>query len=482
MKRLWLSLWLIAMLSPVITAQDAPTEQPFYFGVDLSYVNEMEDCGAVYRVDGETRDPYALFAERGANLARVRLWHTPTWTDYSTLDDAIKSLRRAQDVGMDTLLDFHYSDTWADPSKQIIPAAWAGLIDDTEALGDAVYAYTYDTLMQLDALGLLPDMVQVGNEINSAVLRAEGESGYPIDWARNATLINRGIQAVRDVGRNASHAPRIMLHIAKPEEVEGWLLAAENAGVTDFDLIGISYYVGWSRNNILATANLVNQLRHRFGKEVIIAETAYPWTLQGVSESANNILDSTFLADGYPATPAGQRDFMTELTQAVVSSGGLGVVYWEPAWVSTECRTLWGQGSHWENATFFDFTRDNTLHEGIDYLSVDYDYPVSVKLDVLWEGDDQPEQVYLRADFLGTGRRPLVLLPDEAGVFTLQTRLMPQTDIAYQVFWAVPAAPETAFISSECTGGEDTARLTVPDQPIVITVRGDACPEITLVD
>jgi arabinogalactan endo-1,4-beta-galactosidase len=461
-------------------AQDAPAAPRFYFGVDVSYINQMEDCGAVYRVDGQARDPYTLLAERGANLARVRLWHSPTWTTYSTFDDAAKSLRRARDAGMATLLDFHYSDTWADPGKQTIPAAWADLIDDTEALGDAVYAYTYETLMRLDALGLMPNLVQVGNEINTAVLRADGAAGYPIDWARNATLLNRGIQAVRDAGRDGAHAPRIMLHIAKPEEVEGWLLAAQNAGVTDFEVIGISYYVGWSRNTLSATASVVNRLRHRFGKEVMIAETAYPWTLQGANDSANNILDAGFLADGYPATPAGQRDFMADLTQAVLSEGGLGVVYWEPAWVSTPCRTQWGQGSHWENATFFDFERGNALHEGIDYLSAEYAYPVSVTLRVEWAGDNRPERVYVRGDFLGMGRQPLALLPDDAGVYTLQTRLMPQTELRYQVFGALPATPETALIGAGCTDGEGTAALTVPDRPTVITVRVGACPEVAV--
>ncbi len=465
-------LLLILMIAPVLAQTDAPQ---FYFGVDLSYVNEMEDCGALYHVDGEVSDPYAIFADYGANLVRVRLWHNPTWTDYSTLDDVMRSLRRAADLGLATLLDFHYSDTWADPSKQIIPAAWAN-ISDTEELGAALYQYTYDTLMQLDAVGLLPDIVQVGNEINSEILRAEDASGYPINWERNAFLLNQGIRAVHDTGRDASHAPRVMLHIAQPEEAEGWLLAAERAGVTDFDLIGLSYYVGWSNHTIQTVGGIINQLRYRFGKEVMIAETAYPWTLEGVNESAGNIPGRNFLTDGYPATPSGQRQFMTDLTQTVLSSSGRGVIYWEPAWVSTDCFTLWGQGSHWENATFFDFRQDNALHEGINYLRHPYDYPVEVALRFTWDDGEMPAQVYFRGEFTGMGRRVLTLLPDEDGAFTLHARLMPGSEIRYQFYGLLPAGPESALIPAYCTDEEGFAVLTVPANAITIVHTGADCP------
>ncbi|MBN1967069.1 MAG: glycosyl hydrolase 53 family protein, partial [Anaerolineae bacterium] len=241
--------------SPAHTPAEAAAPG-FYLGVDLSYVNEVEDCGAVYRVNGETRDPYQIFYDYGANLVRLRLWHTPDWTEYSTVDDVVRSLRRADALGMDVLLDFHYSDTWADPAHQTIPAAWASLSDPDE-LADALYQYTYATLMQLDALGLMPEIVQVGNETNSEILRAADAAGYPINWERNALLLNRAIQAVRDAGAASSAAPRVMLHVAKPEEVEGWLLAAERAGVTDYDIIGISYYPGWSSHSVETAGNVI---------------------------------------------------------------------------------------------------------------------------------------------------------------------------------------------------------------------------------
>ena len=136
-------------------------DAPFYLGLDLSYVNEMDDCGAVYLENGQSRDAFELFSDHGANLVRARLWHNPDWTDYSTLADVTKTFLRAKEAGMATLLSIHYSDNWADPGKQQIPAAWAEL---TEAeLPDTLYQYTYDVLSELYAQGVLPTFVQIGN-------------------------------------------------------------------------------------------------------------------------------------------------------------------------------------------------------------------------------------------------------------------------------------------------------------------------------
>ena len=169
-----------------------------FAGVDLSYVNEVESCGARYRADGRDRDPYELFAERGANLVRLRLWHSPDWTDYSTEADVTRSIQRARRAGMQVLLDFHYSDDWADPQKQTIPAAWAADIGDAEALARHVYDYTRGVLERLGTRGLMPEMVQIGNETNTAMLRPADTTGEPIDWQRNAKILNAGIRAVRD--------------------------------------------------------------------------------------------------------------------------------------------------------------------------------------------------------------------------------------------------------------------------------------------
>lgn len=442
----------------------------FYLGVDLSYVNEMDDCGATY-----PGDPYEIFHDYGANLVRIRLWHTPTWTNYSNFEDVVRSLQRADAFGMDVLLDFHNSDTWADPAKQIIPAAWAE-ITDVEELGQAVYQYTFDTLTRLDELGLMPEIVQVGNEINSEVLRAENSSGYPIDWERNAALINSGIQGVRDAGAQSSEVPKVLLHVAQPEAVEGWLLAATHAGVTDFDIVGLSYYPGWSDNSIETTGSVINQLRHKFATDIMIVETAYPWTFDS-ADRAGNVMGEDFLLDGYPATPDGQKQFMVDLTQTVFANGGLGVVYWEPAWVSTECRTLWGQGSHWENATFFDFNNENALLSGIEFLQYPYEYPVEVSLQFTFDGGDTPEEIFFWGDFTGTGRR-MLRLPLVDGAYTLNTRLLAGTEIHYQFYGDTPASAETALLAGECLDSDGYVSVRIPEGDVLIQHIQNECPTV----
>lgn len=342
------------------------TANGLFLGADLSYVNEMEDCGAVFRADGKRVDPFAYMRARGGNIVRVRLWNAPSWTRYSNLADVTKTLRRARAAGLKTLLDFHYSDDWADGDKQGVPAAWAGLAPDAQAR--ALHDFTRDTLMTLDARGLMPDWVQVGNETNGELLA--GKSDRPINWARNAALFNAGIAAVREAGRATGHAPRLMLHIAQPENVLGWFSAARAAGVTDFDLIGISYYRKWSTRSIAELGETIRAAKQQFGADIVVVETAYPFTSEG-ADASPNLLGADTLIPGYPATPGGQLAYLHDVTQTTVDSGGIGVIYWEPAWVSTKCKTRWGTGSNWENAAWFDLARHEAL-PAFDFLGARY--------------------------------------------------------------------------------------------------------------
>ncbi len=260
---------------------------------------------------------------------------------------------------MKVLLDFHYSDTWADPGKQEIPAAWISEINNTPALGDLLYNYTYETLNNLNSLNLLPDIVQVGNEINPMILQ-EGDLEWPIDWERNSFLINKGIQAVRDISLDSGKNVEVMLHIAQPENGLWWFEQATQNGVTDFDWIGLSYYPIWSSYTLNNVSEPLSTLINTYSKRLMIVETAYPFTLDN-ADSANNILGSDALISGYPATQQGQLDYLNQLQSIIENAGGEGLIYWEPAWVSTTCSTLWAQGSHWDNATLFDHDYKATL-------------------------------------------------------------------------------------------------------------------------
>ncbi|MEA9797339.1 arabinogalactan endo-1,4-beta-galactosidase [Xanthomonas campestris] len=366
-------LWAPALLALALStaAYAAPAPKTLYLGADLSYVNEMEECGVQYRENGVVKDPFELFHTHGANLVRVRLWNDARWTKYSDLSDVKKTIRRARAQGMQVLLDLHYSDDWADGEKQLIPKAWAS-ITDTDELARTLYGFTYDTLSALDRAGLMPELVQVGNESNSDLMDSiPWDKKRPIDWQRNAKLFNAGIKAVRDISARSAIKPRVMLHIAQPENVEPWFAAATKAGVTDFDLIGISYYRKWSTKSMAELGKTIKRLRGRFDADVVVVETAYPWTLAS-GDTSHNLLGEDSLIAGYPATPQGQARYMVDLTQLVIDTGGAGVVYWEPAWTSSSCKTRWGTGSSWENASFFDFQHNNEVLPAIDFMRHPY--------------------------------------------------------------------------------------------------------------
>jgi Arabinogalactan endo-1,4-beta-galactosidase len=285
-----------------------------YLGADLSYVNEVEDCGGIFYEHGRAVDPFALLQAHGANIVRVRLWHTPTWTAYSNLPDVQRTIRRAKALGLTVLLDFHYSDTWADPGKQIIPAAWESLAQPQ--LEQAMYDYTLTVLVELHKLGLMPDFVQVGNEINTEILRPENTSGDPINWQRNAPLINAGIAGVRAAGQQTATQPRVMLHIAQPENLFGWFDAALAAGVTDFDQIGMSYYPKWSTCSVEESAQMLGAAGRRYGKETMIVETAYPFT-QETGGVEDHLLGRDAVTPTYPASPEGQHQFLRDRKSVV---------------------------------------------------------------------------------------------------------------------------------------------------------------------
>ncbi len=391
----------------LLLAADAKA-QDFYFGADQSYVNEMEDCGVVYYESNEEKDVYQIYKDYGNNLVRLRLWHTPKWYDninsgkrYSDLNDVKKSIARAKEVGMDVLLDFHLSDNWADPSKQLVPEAWLSVVDDLPKLKDSLYNYIYNTLETLEQDGLTPEMVQIGNETNKGILLSpEDNQSWVLDWERNADLFNSGINAVRDFSEAAEKDVQIALHIAAPDNA-GWLAEDfhEN-GVTDFDIIALSYYWAWHKpTSIEETGEIVEQLKETYGKEVLIVETGYIWTTSS-NDQANNIISEVH-PDYSPATPENQRDWLIALTSEMINRGAMGVCYWEPSWVSSDCSTQWGQGSHQEHATFFDFDNNLLIPGGIEWMSHDYGLASSIaeipdeEVNIVYDGEQSLFEINL---------------------------------------------------------------------------------------
>lgn len=365
------------------------TPDEFAMGVDLSYVNEIEDHGGVYRDSSKISDPFLIMKEHGANMVRVRLWHNPQWIKsvygseqtplYSGFDDVEKTIQRAKALGLAVNLDIHYSDTWADPGNQKPPLAWEN-ITSLQVLKDSVYNYTFSVLSNLNAKGLMPEMIQIGNETNCGMMMTGTKPGFPNlngcknHWQELGAVINSGIKAVRDVSAQSTIKTKIALHVSDPKNVEWWFGQITTSGaVSDFDIIGMSYYPLWHTTVAFTDLPaLIIRLKNTYYKKVMIVETAYPWTTLAY-DSYNNLFGGQTPLTGYPFTKEGQTKFLVDLSQSMLNAGGSGIMYWEPAYISSQAKTQWGTGSPWENNTFFDFT-GNTLPT-IDYMRYSYELP-----------------------------------------------------------------------------------------------------------
>ncbi len=356
-------------------------DKDFFYGADLSYVNQILDHQGVYKDQNEVRSPYRIFKDHGTNLVRLRLWNNPQWTKevygttgtqlYNDLHDVEKAMRLSKQQGMQMLLDFHYSDSWADPGKQEIPEAWRN-ISSLDVLKDSVYQYTLKTLTYLDKRGLMPDFVQIGNETNCGMMYTDASSSFPKlngcegNWANLGAVINSAAKAVRDASAKSSTKPRTIIHVADPKNVEYYLdnIIGEGA-VSDFDIVGVSFYPIW--HTTVSPENLstsITTFRTKYKRDVMILETAYPWT-KDHADDYHNLWGGEPSLPGFPYTVEGQTAMMKRIVQEVKDGGGIGVIYWEPAWITSSMKDKWGTGSSWENNTFFDF--EGNVLPSIDY-------------------------------------------------------------------------------------------------------------------
>ncbi|HTE34569.1 MAG TPA: glycosyl hydrolase 53 family protein, partial [Chryseolinea sp.] len=237
--------------------------------------------------------------------------------------------------------------------------------------------YTYKTLQYLNAKGLMPDLVQLGNEINCGLLYSDAPQGFPScnvcngQWQNIGKVLNAGIKAVRDVSSANATGTKVLLHVADPKNVEWWFDGIKNnAGIADFDMIGFSYYPLWHTTVPLDNVSaVVSSFKAKYGKDVIILETGYPWTTSG-ADNYNNLFGGIQPLAGFPFTEEGQYELLKKLTAEVKEGKGTGLIYWEPAWVSTGMKDLWGTGSSWENCAFFNF--DGNKIKAMDYMKEKY--------------------------------------------------------------------------------------------------------------
>jgi len=335
MKRWMIIFWLVCCTVAV-------AEEPvFYKGGDISLLQKIEDHGGVYRHNGQPKDPLAIFKTHGCNIMRLRIFHTPSGQGPLVNDLAYtaKLGRRIKDAGLKLLLNFHYSDTWADPGKQHKPAAWADLTFDQ--LEQAVFEHTRDVIAAMKRAGAMPDIVQVGNEIAPGMLWDTGRVGgkqFNIDtqWNQLAALLKAGVRGVR---AGAGDAPvKIMIHIHCGGSVGAtrWFFDNITGRGVQFDMIGLSFYPWWHGNfddlqrNLAATAE-------RYRKPIVVVETAYPWQANHPDPAKMVHRGAPRpLIEGIPPTPEGQKQFLSQLIALVRKTpGGLdrGVLWWAPEYI-----------------------------------------------------------------------------------------------------------------------------------------------------
>lgn len=360
-RRLASAVLLICFLSSsgMGTADDIPAGDPggardFIKGADISFLHEITNHGGVFTEGGVQRDLLDILKDHGFDYIRLRLWHTPP-DGYCGLDSTLLMASRIKAKGFGLLLNLHYSDIWADPGKQFKPGAWEGI--HFEGLKDSVFEYTRYVVSRMRKAGVLPDIVQVGNEITCGMLWDDGRvcGGFdtPQQWEKLAVLISESIQGVNSA-LGPGDSVRIMIHIDRGADIGGSIRFYDNllARGVGFDMIGLSYYPWWHGTLEEVESNL-DTLATRYRRDIIVVETAYPWTLDWYDHTHNMVGLPDQLHPGYPATVAGQEAFLSDLIDIVVGTPegwGRGVFYWAPEYVAVP-----GLGSSWENVTFFDF-------------------------------------------------------------------------------------------------------------------------------
>lgn len=408
------------------------TTLPFFKGVDLSYVNELEDVGVSYTVDSVVKDAYQLMNSYGANLLRVRLWHNPAWTNYSTLADVKKSIGRAKALNMYVLLDFHYSDTWTDPEQNAIPAAWLPVVDSVSILADSVYNYTSKILNDLKDSNLLPDLVQIGNETNKNIMVRDTTELEPVNLSRNVTLFNAGINAVKQFNQANSKNIKTVLHVAmNPGDAMNWVNNLKQLNIENFDMLGLSYYPQWQGYTPNDLGNFSASLFSTHNIQLLVAETGHIWTREW-NDNSHNLMSK--MAPGYPEAPCPQlqKDFLIEVKNTVRDNNGAGVIAWEPTWVSADNVTLWGIGSNWENVAWFDFNNELLEHGGIEFLS---ETNVAVTFRVDMSGAGSYTKGYITGEFTANGEGNWQILPmkqeGSSSVYNFTTYLSQEQTGAY---------------------------------------------------
>ena len=331
----------------------------FIKGADVSMLPEMESLGAkFYDVDGTEMDELAIMKKHGVNWIRLRIWNHPDPENgggVTTAERALAMTKRAHALGLKVLIDFHYSDFWADPGKQWAPKAWAN--DDAAQVKQDVYDYTKKVLGDFKAAGETPEMVQVGNEITNGMIWPLGKLPSADNGKTLASFVESGLKAVHDTDQHI----KTMIHIDKGGDNAAsqafYNQLIQDNGVNDFDVIGLSYYPFWHGTIAQMTAN-INDLAARYGKEVCIVETAFGYTNENFDDMKNPYDATAEHVGGFRSTVQGQATGLRTVMQSLANvpdGKGVGMFYWEPDWYAVPgAGAFKDKGDEWDNLVLFD--------------------------------------------------------------------------------------------------------------------------------
>ncbi len=336
----------------------------FIKGMDVSTLLEVERLGGTFCDRGRQDDAMEILKRYGMNLVRLRLWNHPfdaQGNSYGAGGDDIETVlalaKRAKKLGADWMLDFHYSDFWADPGKQTVPKAWQGL--DEKGLEKAVHDYTRDVLKRTKEEGVTPGFVAVGNELSNGLLWPFGKTP---NYRAIAAFVSAGVRAVRE----ADPSIKVMLHLDNGGNnalYRTWFDHYLDNGGEDFDYIGLSYYPFWHGTFSMLRDNL-HDIAVRYGKDLMVAEVSMGYTMEDYAayerlapHERKGMATKKELADriDYPMTPQGQADFMRDLLEIlrnVPDGRGKGFCYWEPAWIPVP-------GSGWATRAACDYIHES---------------------------------------------------------------------------------------------------------------------------
>jgi len=341
----------------------------FIMGMDASCVPSLEDSGVkYYDYDGTEKDVYEILSQNGINYIRVRIWNDPfdkNGNGYGggncDIENAIEVGKRATKYGMKLLVNFHYSDFWADPAKQMVPKAWKGMNIDQKS--EALYEYTKECLEMLVEAGIDVGMVQIGNETNGYMC---GESSSALGgWKKITQLMSAGSKAVREVCPDAL----VVIHFANPEKVTNYVSYSKNLDYygVDYDVFASSYYPFW-HGTLDNLSEVLSNVAETYDKKVMIAETSYAFTWENTDLYGNTIGDGGGIVKEYPFTVQGQANLVRDVIDTAVNktTNCIGVFYWEGTWISVGNESyeanlaLWEKyGSGWATSYAADYDPDD---------------------------------------------------------------------------------------------------------------------------